>query len=532
MNEFNNAISGLSKKYSIVAEPIYLSKFFEPNGETLIYEELKKAYKESYNPDERIVIVQDCNDEYNYDNLPGRSLTFIQKCLQSIDISNWFVVVVTGKKDIESDLEILKQNNSTDQHRINYVLVDTTYERKLSQRDTFCVMPWIHLYVHTNGDVLPCCSANTNFPLGSIQSEDIEGIINNEKFQKIRDNMIHDKLSIECENCINDEKAGLRSQRQKRNNEWGHLVSKEKLNTTIDNFEPVFLDLRFSNICNLKCRTCSGDFSSQIAVEEKVLFGTTHKSLILHERDLAFEKVLPYLKSAERIYFAGGEPLILAEHYKILEHLLKLKKNNIRLEYNTNLTTLSYKNKNVLSLWKQFTNIKVNASIDGHGSVVEYIRYGCKWSELENNLKEIKTQCPHIKIAISSTVSLLSIVSIMELQRMWHNKKFIDVDQFQLGLMSEGSQDDINLYLPLYNIQNLPDNHKKYISHKIDDHCSWLNMLEKTDMVNQWENINNYMHQKDRRFVIDNLKEVHQRKDKYRNENFDEVFPEFQGLFL
>ena len=61
--------------------------------------------------------------------------------------------------------------------------------------------------------------------------------------------------------------------------------------------------------------------------------------------------------------FRVGEPLIIEEHKESLRSLVKNNKaKNIRLEYNTNLTTIPDE---VFELWKNFKEIRIAASIDG-----------------------------------------------------------------------------------------------------------------------------------------------------------------------
>ena len=79
MKSLPDALKFFNDNYRIVGDPIYLSTFFQENGETLFFEQLRTLYKTEYQNNERIIIVQDCNDRYEYENLPGQSLIFLQK---------------------------------------------------------------------------------------------------------------------------------------------------------------------------------------------------------------------------------------------------------------------------------------------------------------------------------------------------------------------------------------------------------------------------------------------------------------------
>jgi sulfatase maturation enzyme AslB (radical SAM superfamily) len=77
---------------------------------------------------------------------------------------------------------------------------------------------------------------------------------------------------------------------------------------------------------------------------------------------------IPYL---EQIYFAGGEPLIMEEHYRILKELVKREMFNVKLIYNTNFSRLNLKDEDVLDYWKLFNNVSIGASLDAMGPRAE-----------------------------------------------------------------------------------------------------------------------------------------------------------------
>jgi molybdenum cofactor biosynthesis enzyme MoaA len=101
------------------------------------------------------------------------------------------------------------------------------------------------------------------------------------------------------------------------------------------------LDIRLNNICNFKCRMCSEYFSSAIQQETIKIYGKDaklgHEQNLLTaslsiERDSQFSTIAPYITSnVEDIYFAGGEPLMTKEHYRVLDKLIGIKHTNLRL---------------------------------------------------------------------------------------------------------------------------------------------------------------------------------------------------------
>lgn len=169
-----------------------------------------------------------------------------------------------------------------------------------------------------------------------------------------------------------------------------------------------FLDIRNSNQCNLKCRYCGPHFSSSWANE---LAGTV---VPIQRQDITNYRDILLTDSLHWVYFTGGEPIILPEHWELLEELAKQPRaQNIRLLYNTNLTTLKYKNKNISDLWKKFKSVSIQCSIDAVGDVFESIRSGASWHNVKENL--LSLQCSAVDIALMPVISILNVWHLEEL---------------------------------------------------------------------------------------------------------------------
>jgi MoaA/NifB/PqqE/SkfB family radical SAM enzyme len=292
------------------------------------------------------------------------------------------------------------------------------------------------MHVDTTGDVLPCCIAEHALPLGNVQNNTIEDIWNSNAYKRMRLNMMQDKPCVECSICYTVENRGLESVRQKKNKEYEHLLHlKNKTNSdgSLDQVHLHHFDIRWSNICNFKCRTCSASLSSSLAKEEQKLDptipiyqlagGNTNAQLL--------EQFNPYFKDAETIYFAGGEPLMTEQHYSMLELLIAQKRtNNVALQYNSNLSILKYKDKSLFDLWRQFPDVSIRASLDSWGKRAEYIRHGTVWNDIENNILEIRNNLPHVRINTHTVVSLLNVGTLDEFLDYLLSAKLFDVENF------------------------------------------------------------------------------------------------------
>ena len=106
-----------------------------------------------------------------------------------------------------------------------------------------------------------------------------------------------------------------------------------------------YWDIRFSNLCNLSCRSCGHIFSSSWYKDQVALAGpewAKNNSVLNYagrfETDM-MEQLMEHLDYVEQIYFAGGEPLMMDEHYVILDELERRGRFDVRLIYNTELLT-------------------------------------------------------------------------------------------------------------------------------------------------------------------------------------------------
>jgi sulfatase maturation enzyme AslB (radical SAM superfamily) len=223
-------------------------------------------------------------------------------------------------------------------------------------------------------------------------------------------------------------------------------------------------------------------------------------------------------------YFAGGEPFITEEHYVILEEMIKQNRTDVVLRYNTNLSTLKYKDKDLMRLWKHFKRgVEVYASLDHYGERAEYIRHGTDWGQIESNFERLKTN-PDITLHINSVLSI------------YNYESFGDFYQYLL---------DKNWYKPsspIYTVYNmispvhitalaLPPDHKRRGTEKLQMVVNRMISLGFTHQTIQISNAINWT-------ISDNTWEQHKtafreevkRLDDLRGERFEKVFPELADL--
>ena len=320
-------------------------------------------------------------------------------------------------------------------------------------KDVYCPIPWMFQAVRNNGDVRICCQANVTKNQGVVRKEDGSSYnagkdnmdeARNAKLMKIvRKNMLEGKWSTECGRCKKEEDAGLRSRRQYEQ-EWGFKLEDairitEQDGTIKTNDTPlVYYDLRFGNLCNLKCRMCGPGSSTEWAKEiynnidgeyselNKMSDGTEvyyfdNDTSRLYDKNLTFDnqyKNIP-LKNIRRASFLGGEPLLQNETFEIMSYWAENNNTDVRINITTNGTNFT---KQWIDLFKKFTNIKIVLSSDGVDDTFDYIRTNANWSKVKQNVTEL-AELRNIEFVYSYTIQMynsFNLVDILDFLRKWN----------------------------------------------------------------------------------------------------------------
>jgi organic radical activating enzyme len=297
-----------------------------------------------------------------------------------------------------------------------------------ANKKPYCLMPWIHFHINSKGSVNACCVSSIK--LGDINNNSINEIWQGKPIKKIREQFLSGKPDKRCGVCINRENGGAKSIRQETFEKFP--------NVNIDIIQkPIYFDIRFSNICNFRCRTCWHGASSKWFNDAKLLnTNLGEKAIITNINDFNdfIEKNGEALKSAQEIYFAGGEPLVTKEHYLLLEFLIDKNITNVRLRYNTNFSVLKFKGYDVLDLWKHFKNVEILASIDESGRLGEYIRKELDWDLFVLNRERIRT-FKNIQFKISPTVSVFNIATLHDFYKKCLSLNIIKPNEIYINIL-------------------------------------------------------------------------------------------------
>ena len=405
----------------------------------------------------------------------------------------------------------------------------------VAKSQSFCMIPWVHLYLNTQGKVTPCCISpwSEEIELGDINKKPLDTIWNDAPMKKLRSNMLKDKKNAGCWQCYLNEENGLKSKRLLSNQLYQHKfdwVKSTQKNGFAPDSKPIYWDIRISNLCNFKCRICGHHSSSKLYDEAKELGTLSFDERVhysINDLDDVLEQLDPYFSELEEIYFAGGEPLIMPEHYRILDLLIRKGKKDIKLRYATNFTQHEFKGKSIFELWNQFEDVYVYASLDGSYKRGEYQRKGQNWKNVLENKKRLTKECPHVKFLITPTISVFNIQHLPSFHKEWVTLGLIEADDMMPHVLKNPD---------IYDIRILPSSIKKRVEKDYTEHLIWLNSfnekgLLKLEMVKQeFESCIQYMWSKDQSQLQEKFKANCEKLDKMRKERTLDVFPELSEI--
>lgn len=394
----------------------------------------------------------------------------------------------------------------------------------LKDSKTFCIYPWIHLHAYPTGEAYPCCHAEMAYPVGNTKFKTLEDIYRDAPMRELRKDMLNERPNPACGRCYEQEESGFFSGRKSANKHHGHHIKR----IDDDEFRMSYWDIRFSNLCNLSCRSCGHIFSSSWYQDQAKLAGGDWKdrNQVLNfagrtEIDM-WEQLIPHLDYVEQIYFAGGEPLMMKEHYNILDELERRGRFDVRLIYNTNFTHTRLKDRTVFDYWKKFNSVAVGASLDDQHSRAEYIRKGTVWHNIIANRAEMIRVCPNVDFYISPTLSIMNAWSLPDFHRQWSESGLIKPQDLNINILQDPAH---------YRIDIAPIEYKQKLIERYQTHLDWLRPLDPLQRATVgFESAIKFMQSTDNTHLLDTFWRKTRELDGIRNENILEVIPELKAL--
>jgi len=316
--------------------------------------------------------------------------------------------------------------------------------------DNFCVVPWVQMATKPIGSARVCClMTNSSDEMKGVVTDDngtpynlgsdsIDIIKNGKKYRDLRLSMLSNNRHPDCTTCWTKEDMGHSSRRIITNRIYEDTFNYDDAVKVTDsqgytNYEPSYWDLRFGNLCNLKCVMCHPASSNQwyedfVLINDSTRFWDGGKPVDLIKigkkykdqgqynwwnNDSFWEKLeakIPFLKM---VYLVGGEPMLIEPHYNFLEKVIQSgKASEVVLEYDTNLTHIHQR---ALDYWKEFKKVNLRISLEDANEQFNYIRYPADWNSVFDNVNVITKNLQNADIKFTITWQILNSYTFLDL---------------------------------------------------------------------------------------------------------------------
>ena len=367
-----------------------------------------------------------------------------------------------------------------------------------------CVLPFSHFNAYPMGDARACTMSGI-FKDIDLNKVSIDEAFNSEEYKKLRSDMLNGIENDICKVCYNMENRDSESYRQKANNtyqkEYGLTIEDLVVDIKEDGYlKPNFikLDIRPSNICNFKCRTCSSEYSTRWIEEEREYnlsngreFDESMYKTIEKSYGISDDSII----NLKEIYIAGGESLYMTEMYKFLEGIKD--KSKITLHIHTNLSLLKFKKYDIFELLKDFNTVNFFISCDGIGEIGEYIRTGFNWETFTKNVDKlliIEDVYPNFKHNFHFTSSILNIFHFFEFLEEMKKRKYVKTDsQIQFYPVRWPTYfNSINFNMKNEILEYYTSNINTIESIELKTQIqNFIDYVDKVDMEQDWQSIRN-----------------------------------------
>ena len=265
-----------------------------------------------------------------------------------------------------------------------------------NQSKPLCYAPFYNVYLRASSrESRVCCMA---VGAHQLESNEMSQIFNNPTAQSIREAMLNNEWHPSCVQCKEREDIGLESDRHmydawyKSAVENGIIPAEEEHLTLMP--EPRWADIRPSNLCNLKCRMCYPDNSTEVAREwaelsspiNDVTLDSSYDKAELTQLSQRKQYELPELNKVVNLKLLGGEPTVQKEVFTILENMEYNE--HSKVDITTNATNPQQFN-SIEPHLKKIAQVGWCVSIDGTYQEYEYIRTPAKWDRFSSAVEHL-----------------------------------------------------------------------------------------------------------------------------------------------
>lgn len=246
-----------------------------------------------------------------------------------------------------------------------------------------CYAPHVSLFFDTLGRVRACC-VNRSFLFGNIAQRSLDEIWNGPGVAILRQALRKYDFSQGCEHCAWQIQAGKHSLQDGAAFAVHALKYDEFPAAQTGPHWPANMEFNLSNVCNLECVMCTGEFSSAIRGRREKLPPLPKPYGDRFFADL--RKYLPHLKSTQ---FLGGEPFLVQEHFRVWEMLIE-----DGLTPQVLITTNGTQYNDRIARILDRLPVSFNMSVDSiRAETLEKIRLGIRFDEWLRNFERFHDYC-------------------------------------------------------------------------------------------------------------------------------------------
>ena len=404
--------------------------------------------------------------------------------------------------------------------------------------ESYCVVPWTHLYIDELGFFYPCCFCDKSLgPLRDVNGQPIRASSDHfcsalnsaPALKKMRLEMLTGKFPAYCKDCWQKEKVQVESNRMHSNEKIAtakeQLAARTEKDGTTE-MQLVSLDLRLGNRCNLACRMCSPYSSDQLIDIYHAIYGDSlelYRNINWFEPQIFWDQLLEKTANLRFLHLAGGEPLILKKSFDFLQMLIEQGGAlNICLSYNTNLSVLPQE---IYNYWPNFKSVDLSISLDGVGKVNEYIRYPLRWDIFHKNLWQVEKDFQRLNICAATIHSVFQAYNLMDVVNICHfTQQFKNISNYPLFDFIFGEQ--------ALGVEALPKELRQAVMPVIEQLKRELairndSSARRANLISQLTHLQNKISAADRPELTKRLWEISRIFDQQRGQNLREIIPLF-----
>ena len=422
----------------------------------------------------------------------------------------------------------------------------------------FCLAKWLQTTVYLQNGYNHSCHHPSPHKVPLSEITENHKALHNTQFKKQQMQLMLDGgRPKECEYCWKIEDLGknyISDRVYKSSNDWAITRLGEILENTTADIEPGYLEVSFSNVCNLKCVYCSPEISSSWYKEIERFGGYPTSSNFNGFQHLKDTGRMPYDPNGENPYvdafwkwwpdlypvlhtlrLTGGEPLLSRDVWQLIDYLIANPNPKLTFCINSNLCVQDdiidkfiYKMNQLIPNVKELQIFSSGESTGSHG---EYIRNGLNYERWLTNMHKVASQCENIILANMTTDNILCVPTfvsfidnLLDMRREYNKTVSHCKIQFMVNFLR---------YPSFLALPNLDIDTKNEFSVDINDLIKRRSDILSNEEIDQLNRLVDYMYTTDsnKKNNRKDFKIFINEADIRRHTNFTQTFPQLQRFY-